>query len=165
VGQSEGTVVGFTGEAGLRLVEYDILRAGPVANVSHWRSRADGYAENGWNVTAVSTGDLETVSTRAGLGAFLEAGNIIDGHGSVFRAQVLYGHEFGEETETGTVTPLGDNSLGSFSTSVRGVEKAPLEFGAEVVLGYGGFLTTFGYDGILGDVSDHRFRIGASMPL
>ena len=164
-GDAEGTVKGVTAEAGLRLLEYDILRAGPIANFSHWRSEVDGYAENGWAATAVSTNDLETVSTRAGVGMFLEAGSLIDGTGSVFRAKALYGHEFGDETATASVTPLGANSVGSFSTQVRGVSKAPLELGAEVVLGFRGILTTFGYDGILGDVSDHRFRVGASMPL
>ncbi len=164
-GDTQGTVRGVTAEAGLRLVEYDILRFGPLANFSHWRSEVDGYAENGWEATAVSTGDLESTSTRAGLGVFMEAGSMMDGQGSVFRVKALYGHEFGDDTETASVTPLGANSVGSFSTQVRGVEDAPLEFGAEVVLGYGGVLTTFGYDGILGDVSDHRFRIGASMPL
>lgn len=164
-GNTDGTVYGVTGEAGLRLVQYDILRAGPIANVSHWTSKVDGYDESGWAATAVRTGDLETTSTRAGIGAFLEAGEMMNGFGSVFRAKVLYGHEFGDATETASVTPLGPNAVGSFSTQVRGVDSAPLEFGAEVVLGYHGVLTTFGYDGILGDVSDHRFRIGASMPL
>ncbi len=164
-GSTDGTVLGFTGEAGVRLVRYDILRAGPIANVSHWRSTVKGYAEDGWAATAVRTGDLETRSTRAGLGAFLEAGELVEGQGSVFRAKVLYGHEFGDETKTASVTPLGDNAVGSFSTEVRGVSQAPLEFGAEVVLGYRGVLTTFGYDGILGDISDHRFRVGVSMPL
>lgn len=164
-GSTEGTVTGVTAEAGLRLVQYDILRGGPIANISHWRSKVDGYAENGWAATAVSTGDLKTSSTRAGLGVFMEAGMLQDGHGSLFRAKALYGHEFGDNTSTATVTPTGPNSVGSFSAQGRGVDDGALEFGAEVVLGYGGFITTFGYDGILGDVSDHRFRIGASMPL
>ena len=164
-GSTEGTVAGVTAEAGLRLVQYDILRGGPIANFSHWHSTVDGYAENGWAATSVSTGDLETTSTRAGVGVFMEAGMLMNGHGSLFRAKALYGHEFGDGTKSVSVTPNGPNSAGSFSAQGRGVDGAALEFGAEVVLGYGGFITTFGYDGILGDVSDHRFRIGASMPL
>lgn len=164
-GDAQGTVGGVTAEAGLRLVKYDILRAGPIANFSHWRSTVDGYAEDGWKATAVRTGDIEAVSTRAGIGLFMEAGHLIDGQGSLFRAKALYGHEFGDDTKTASVTPLGENSVGSFSTRVRGVDDAPLELGAEVVLGFRGLLTTFGYDGLFGDTSNHRFRVGASMPL
>ena len=164
-GDPEGMVRGVTAEAGLRLVEYDILRAGPIANFSHWRSDIDSYAESGWQPTAVRTEDLETTSTRAGIGMFLEAGNFIDGQGVMFRAKALYGHEFGDDTKTVSVTPLGPNSAGSFSTEARGADDAPLEFGAEVVFGYRGVFTTFGYDGLFGDFSDHRFRIGASLPL
>jgi len=164
-GDAKGTVAGVTAEAGLRLVEYDILRAGPVVNFSHWRSTVDGYSESGWEATAVSTGDIEARSTRAGIGVFMEAGNLIDGQGSLFRMKALYGHEFEDATRTASVTPLGENSAGSFSTRVRGADKAPLEFGAEIVLGFRGMLTTFGYDGLVGDVSDHRFRVGASLPL
>ncbi len=161
----DATVTGFTAEAGVRLVEYKVLRAGPIANFSHWSSEIDGYTENGWAATAVSVGDLEAKSTRAGLGAFLEAGKLVEGKGSVFRAKILYGYEFQDQTQTITVTPLGGNSVGSFSGLARGADKAPLEFGAEVVFGAGRVTTTLGYDGLFGDVSDHRFRIGASMPL
>ncbi len=164
-GSPEGSVSGVTAEAGLRLVEYDILRAGPIANFSHWRSKIDGYSESGWQATAVRVDDLETTSTRAGLGMFLEAGNFVDGQGAMFRAKALYGHEFGDDTQTTSVTPLGPNSAGSFSAQSRGADDAPLEFGAEVVFGYGGVFTTFGYDGLFGDFSDHRFRVGASLPL
>lgn len=164
-GEAEGTVSGVTAEAGLRLVSYDILRAGPIANFSHWKSEIDGYSENGWQTTAVRTDGLETTSTRAGLGMFLEAGNFVDGQGAMFRAKALYGHEFGDDTQTVSVTPLGANSVGSFSAQSRGVDSAPLEFGAEIVFGYGGVFTTLGYNGLFGDFSDHRFRVGASLPL
>ena len=164
-GESEGTVKGITGEAGLRLVQYDVLRAGPIANFSHWTSTIEGYTERGWAATAVRTDDLETKSTRVGFGVFMEAGGIVDGYGSLFRAKALYGHEFQDDTTTATVTPVGTNSAGSFTTEVRGADSAPFELGAEVVFGYGGVITTFGYDGIFGDISDHRFRIGASVPL
>lgn len=164
-GDRDATVSGITAEAGVRLVEYDVLRAGPVANFSHWSSEIEGYAENGWAATAVSVGDLTAKSTRAGIGAFLEAGKLIEGKGSVFRAKILYGHEFQDRNQTVTVTPLGANSVGSFSALARGADRAPLEMGAEVVFGTGRVTTTFGYDGLFGDVSDHRFRIGASMPL
>ena len=163
-GDTEATVSGFTAEAGVRLVQYDIIRAGPIANVSHWRSELDGYRESGWDVTAVEFEDIEARSTRAGLGVFMEAGELVEGQGSLFRAKLLYGYEFEDERQTVTVTPLGANSVGSFSADGRGADKAPLEFGAEIVLGYGPVITTLGYDGLFGDVSDHRFRIGASMP-
>ncbi len=165
-GSTEGTVSGVTAEAGLRLLQYDILRAGPVANFSHWNSKVDGYAERGWSATAVRSEDTEVTSTRAGVGVFLEAGNFHDGQGAMFRAKALYGHEFGDGgTGSASVTPLSEYSLGSFSTSAPGADEASLEFGAEVVFGFGGIYTTLGYDGLYGDVTDHRFRIGASMPL
>ncbi len=164
-GETKGTVKGITGEAGVRLVQYDVLRAGPIANFSHWTSEIDGYAESGWQATAVRTGDLETKSTRVGFGVFMEAGGIVDGYGSLFRAKALYGHEFQDDTKTASVTPTGTASAGSFTTSVRGTDSAPFELGGEVVFGYGGVITTFGYDGTFGDISDHRFRLGASIPL
>ncbi len=162
---TEGTVAGVTAEAGVRLVQYDMLRAGPIANFSHWSSKIDGYSESGWEPTAVRVGDIETKSTRAGVGLFMEAGGIVDGFGTLFRAKALYGHEFQDDVQTASVTPLGGSSVGSFSTDIRGADRAPFELGGEVVFGYNGIITTFGYDGIFGDISDHRFRLGASVPL
>ncbi len=164
-GNAEGMVQGVTAEAGLRLLQYDVLRAGPIANFSHWRSDIDGYSENGWEATAVRTDDLEITSTRAGLGMFLEASNMAEGQGASFRAKVLYGYEFSDDTQTTSVTPIGPSSVGSFSTQSRGTDDAPLELGAELVFGFGGIFTTLGYDGLFGDFNDHRFRVGASVPL
>ena len=163
--QTEGTVTGLTAEAGLRLLQYKALRGGPVANFAHWSSEVDGFEESGWEATAVRTEDFEATSTRAGVGVFLEAGTMTDGYGSVFRGKLLYSHEFADETREASVTPVGPNAVGTYSAQVRNADKAPLELGAEIVTGYRGLMTTFGYNGLFGDLSDHRFRITASYPL
>lgn len=164
-GSAEGSVWGATLEMGARLYSKGAISAGPIASFSHFSSSIDGYRENGWEVTSITTGDLDGKSTRAGLGAFLEAGEMVEGRGIVFRGKALYGYEFQDDTQRVAVSSNAPFSVGSYNTLARAAGSAPLELGAELTFGLGRVLTTVGYDGQFGDSSTHSMRFGATLPL